>query len=267
MHQAAFPGEDICDRPLPEDVAVPGILALLDRRPPSGRYRAADLLARRVGGGLVTAALDACPATVFRSTATCGRCAARGARPRPGRRPTARRLRAVAGNVRVDAHDVRRPRRPPAPGRPARRQQLGDRRRRGRRTGAGRGSGRRARRDRARRRHLGRRAAHRARRARPGARRGRGDVVDLAGGRAPAAPRARPTREPARRRPVTATGCGGRRARRCTPREHLDDARPADRLRLPPIAASRSRTTRRSSPGCPAAPRWRAPRGRSPPTS
>ncbi|WP_404387226.1 SDR family NAD(P)-dependent oxidoreductase [Humibacillus xanthopallidus] len=45
MHQAAFPGEDIGDRPLPEDVAVPGILALLAARPASGRYRAADLLA------------------------------------------------------------------------------------------------------------------------------------------------------------------------------------------------------------------------------
>jgi NAD(P)-dependent dehydrogenase (short-subunit alcohol dehydrogenase family) len=42
MHQAAFPGEDISDRPLPDSV-VPRILALLDARPPSGRYRAADL--------------------------------------------------------------------------------------------------------------------------------------------------------------------------------------------------------------------------------
>lgn len=41
MHQAAFPGEDISDRPLPEDAAVPGILALLRQAPPSGRYRAA----------------------------------------------------------------------------------------------------------------------------------------------------------------------------------------------------------------------------------
>lgn len=41
MHQAAFPGEDITDRPLPESV-VPKLLKLLDRRPPSGRYRAAD---------------------------------------------------------------------------------------------------------------------------------------------------------------------------------------------------------------------------------
>lgn len=42
MQQDAFPGEDISDRPLPETV-VPAFLALLDRRPPSGRYRAADL--------------------------------------------------------------------------------------------------------------------------------------------------------------------------------------------------------------------------------
>ncbi len=42
MHQDAFPGEDISDRPLPETV-VPAFLSLIDRRPPSGRYRAADL--------------------------------------------------------------------------------------------------------------------------------------------------------------------------------------------------------------------------------
>ena len=44
MHQLAFPGEDISDRPLPETV-VPALLRLLDERPPSGRYRAVDLLA------------------------------------------------------------------------------------------------------------------------------------------------------------------------------------------------------------------------------
>jgi NAD(P)-dependent dehydrogenase (short-subunit alcohol dehydrogenase family) len=44
MHQEAFPGEDISDRPLPETV-VPAFLHLLATRPPSGRYRAADLLA------------------------------------------------------------------------------------------------------------------------------------------------------------------------------------------------------------------------------
>jgi NAD(P)-dependent dehydrogenase (short-subunit alcohol dehydrogenase family) len=42
MHQDAFPGEDISDRPLPESV-VPHLLALLENRPPSGRYRAADV--------------------------------------------------------------------------------------------------------------------------------------------------------------------------------------------------------------------------------
>jgi NAD(P)-dependent dehydrogenase (short-subunit alcohol dehydrogenase family) len=42
MHQDAFPGEDISDRPLAETV-VPHLLALLDARPPSGRYRSADV--------------------------------------------------------------------------------------------------------------------------------------------------------------------------------------------------------------------------------
>lgn len=42
MHQAAFPAEDIADRPEPA-VAVPGILALVHRRPPSGgRWRAQE---------------------------------------------------------------------------------------------------------------------------------------------------------------------------------------------------------------------------------
>jgi NAD(P)-dependent dehydrogenase (short-subunit alcohol dehydrogenase family) len=42
MHQDAFPGEDISDRPLPRTV-VPHLLELLRQRPPSGRYRAADV--------------------------------------------------------------------------------------------------------------------------------------------------------------------------------------------------------------------------------
>src|SRR6202035_4226341 len=42
MHQAAFPGEDISDRADPDSV-VPALLRLLDTRPASGRYRAADL--------------------------------------------------------------------------------------------------------------------------------------------------------------------------------------------------------------------------------
>ena len=42
LHQDAFPGEDISDRPPPESV-VPQLLALLDSGLPSGRYRAADI--------------------------------------------------------------------------------------------------------------------------------------------------------------------------------------------------------------------------------
>jgi NAD(P)-dependent dehydrogenase (short-subunit alcohol dehydrogenase family) len=44
MHQDAFPGEDISDRPEPTSV-VPALRRLLVDRPPSGRVRAADLLA------------------------------------------------------------------------------------------------------------------------------------------------------------------------------------------------------------------------------
>ena len=44
MHQRAFPGEDISDRPLPETV-VPHLLPLLTGDRPSGRYRVADLVA------------------------------------------------------------------------------------------------------------------------------------------------------------------------------------------------------------------------------
>ena len=39
MHQEAFPGEDIGDRPLPEE-SVPGLLAVLEGRLPGGRYQA-----------------------------------------------------------------------------------------------------------------------------------------------------------------------------------------------------------------------------------
>jgi len=45
MHQAAFPGEDITDRPEPETV-VPAFLRLIDTRPPSGRYVGSELLAQ-----------------------------------------------------------------------------------------------------------------------------------------------------------------------------------------------------------------------------
>jgi NAD(P)-dependent dehydrogenase (short-subunit alcohol dehydrogenase family) len=46
MHQDAFPGDDISDRPLPEE-RVPGLLALIEGDLPSGRYLAGDLLAVR----------------------------------------------------------------------------------------------------------------------------------------------------------------------------------------------------------------------------
>ena len=42
MHQEAFPGEDISDRPPPGD-SVPGLLALIEGGLPSGRYRAREL--------------------------------------------------------------------------------------------------------------------------------------------------------------------------------------------------------------------------------
>jgi NAD(P)-dependent dehydrogenase (short-subunit alcohol dehydrogenase family) len=41
MHQEAFPGEDISDRPEPETV-VPALVHLVAERPESGRYRASD---------------------------------------------------------------------------------------------------------------------------------------------------------------------------------------------------------------------------------
>jgi NAD(P)-dependent dehydrogenase (short-subunit alcohol dehydrogenase family) len=47
MHQEAFPGEDISDRPPPED-SVPGLLALIDGGHPSGRYVARELAPRGV---------------------------------------------------------------------------------------------------------------------------------------------------------------------------------------------------------------------------
>ena len=42
MHQEAFPGEDISDRPPPEDSA-PGLLALIEGTLPSGRYQASQV--------------------------------------------------------------------------------------------------------------------------------------------------------------------------------------------------------------------------------
>ena len=56
MHQAAYPGEDISDRALPES-RVPGFVALLEDDLPSGRYVASELAAERA-----SAAVRAIPA-------------------------------------------------------------------------------------------------------------------------------------------------------------------------------------------------------------
>ena len=42
MQQDAYPGEDVSDRPLPEE-SVPGLLTLIEGELPSGRYAARDL--------------------------------------------------------------------------------------------------------------------------------------------------------------------------------------------------------------------------------
>jgi NAD(P)-dependent dehydrogenase (short-subunit alcohol dehydrogenase family) len=43
LHQEAFPGEDISDRPPPQESA-PGLVELIESALPSGRYRARDVL-------------------------------------------------------------------------------------------------------------------------------------------------------------------------------------------------------------------------------
>jgi NAD(P)-dependent dehydrogenase (short-subunit alcohol dehydrogenase family) len=48
MHQEAFPGEDISDRPPPEE-SVPGILELIEGAHASGRYRAREVTPVRGG--------------------------------------------------------------------------------------------------------------------------------------------------------------------------------------------------------------------------
>lgn len=53
MQQEAFPGEDVSDRPPPED-SIPGLRVLVDGTVPSGRYRARDLApAPAVAAGLI----------------------------------------------------------------------------------------------------------------------------------------------------------------------------------------------------------------------
>jgi NAD(P)-dependent dehydrogenase (short-subunit alcohol dehydrogenase family) len=48
MHQDAFPGEDISEIPPPEE-SVPGLLELIERQLPSGRYVARELARERAG--------------------------------------------------------------------------------------------------------------------------------------------------------------------------------------------------------------------------
>ena len=57
MHQQAFPGEDIGDRPLPE-ARVPGFVVLLEGDLPSGRYVAAELAAGQTARAGERAALE-----------------------------------------------------------------------------------------------------------------------------------------------------------------------------------------------------------------
>jgi hypothetical protein len=56
MHQDAFPGDDISDRPLPA-TRVPGLLRLVRERPPSGRYQVEQLLAPEVDDAVEEVAL------------------------------------------------------------------------------------------------------------------------------------------------------------------------------------------------------------------
>jgi len=48
MHQAAFPNENIDDRPLPDTIAVPAALELISGDYPSGRYEAGKLIKEQV---------------------------------------------------------------------------------------------------------------------------------------------------------------------------------------------------------------------------
>ena len=56
MHQAAYPGEDISDRPLPEE-RMPGFIELLEGDLPAGRYQAAELGAGLSNHGVPDAGL------------------------------------------------------------------------------------------------------------------------------------------------------------------------------------------------------------------
>jgi NAD(P)-dependent dehydrogenase (short-subunit alcohol dehydrogenase family) len=53
MHQDAFPGEDISDRPLPE-ASIPGLLTVIEGDLPSGRYEARALVPAELPTGMAT---------------------------------------------------------------------------------------------------------------------------------------------------------------------------------------------------------------------
>ena len=60
MHQDAFPGEDISDRPPPEE-SVPGLLRLIEDDLPSGRYRARELAATESVAAMNALAFELAP--------------------------------------------------------------------------------------------------------------------------------------------------------------------------------------------------------------
>ena len=244
MHQEAFPGEDISDRPPPED-SVPGLLALIEGDLPSGRYRAAR---RSPGAPRERASPSSCPPGSRRAS-------------RPRRAGAPRDDGAAAGRPRGRRPLVHaplpRPRRATSRRRPARRQRVGD--------AAGRAA----------------RAAARtatARRAPPLDPAPRDAATAGSSSCAATAlplPRARAAGEAldaARRRDratlVAATPSAARLwvaqldAARAGCIAYLARARAPDPLRHD-AASGRSTTTRRSSPPSPAAPRCRAPAARS----
>ena len=53
MHQDAFPGEDISDRPLPE-ASIPGLLMVIEGDLPSGRYEARALVPAELSTGVAS---------------------------------------------------------------------------------------------------------------------------------------------------------------------------------------------------------------------
>ena len=119
MHQDAFPGEDISDRPEPETV-VPALRRLVDERPASGRYRASELLVGRSAG--MTAVVAAGPPAI------AVRAAARRRGHDAARAPWARARRgAAAGGAASTASSTpgSGAARPPRARRPGRGQHLG----------------------------------------------------------------------------------------------------------------------------------------------